>query len=70
MRELIMGHAYGASRIQLYCFFDRASYNNGYSAEDAELNYGIFYQPDFLGVVKPKPAAAAFAVYKLGNGRY
>lgn len=62
MRELILGHAYGASRIQLYCFFDRASYNNGYSAEDAELNYGIFYQPDFLGVVKPKPAAAAFAV--------
>ena len=62
MRELILGHAYGASRIQLYCFFDRASYNNGYSIEDAELNYGIFYQPDFLGVVKPKPAAAAFAV--------
>ena len=62
MRTLVLGHSYGASRIQLYCFYDRAGYRNGYDIADGEMNYGIFYQPDFLGVVKPKPAAAAFAV--------
>lgn len=61
MRILVLGHSYGASRIQLYCFYDRRSFGNGYDIDDTEMGYGIFYQPDFLGVVKPKPVAAAFA---------
>ena len=61
MRILVLGHSYGASRIQLYCFYDRRSFGSGFNIDDTEMGYGIFYQPDFLGVVKPKPAAAAFA---------
>ena len=62
MRILVLGHSYGASRIQLYSFYDRASHGMGYNNKSMEMGYGICYQPDFLGVVKPKPTTAAFAV--------
>ena len=62
MRILVLGSSYGASRIQLYSFYDRKSYFNCYSSSDSELNFGLCYQPDFLGIVKPKPSIVAFAV--------
>lgn len=62
MRIMVLGHSYGASKIELYCFYDRLSFGSGFNADDTEMNYGAFYQPDFLGVVKPKPVAAALAV--------
>ena len=58
---MVLGHSYGASKIELYCFYDRRSFGSGFDADDTEMNYGMFYQPDFLGVVKPKPVAAALA---------
>ena len=61
IRTLIIGHSYGASRVQLYCMYDRISHGMGYNSSDLEMNYGICYQPDFLGIVKPKPSIAAFA---------
>ena len=61
MRIMVLGHSYGASKIELYCFYDRRSFGSGFDADDTEMNYGMFYQPDFLGVVKPKPVAAALA---------
>ena len=62
MRIMVLGHSYGASKIELYCFYDRLSFGSGFNADDTEMGYGMFYQPDFLGVVKPKPVAAALAV--------
>ena len=61
MRILILGHSYGASRIQLFSFYDRMAFGLGYDNTEMEMGYGICYQPDFLGVVKPKPTIAAFA---------
>lgn len=61
MRILIIGHSYGASRVQLFSFYDRMSYGLGYHNDEMEMGYGICYQPDFLGIVKPKPTTAAFA---------
>ena len=61
MRILIIGHSYGAARVQLFSFYDRMSHGFGYHNAEMEMGYGICYQPDFLGVVKPKPTTAAFA---------
>lgn len=54
--------AYGADRIQYYCFGDRTSYFTGFNNTNAEFNFGLFYEADYYGIVKPKPSAIAFAV--------
>lgn len=54
--------AYGADVIQYYCAFDRTQYYTGFNNTDREWNYGLMYEADYYGVVKPKPAAVAFAV--------
>ena len=62
VRTGVIAASYGADRIQFYCVHDRTSYNAGYNSEHGEWNFGIFYQADFYGVVKPKPAGVAYAV--------
>lgn len=57
-----LGLAYGAERIQYYCFGDRTSYFTGFDNTNAEFNFGMFYEADYYGTVAPKPAAVAFAV--------
>lgn len=54
--------AYGADVIQYYCAFDRTQYYTGFNNTDREWNYGLMYEADYYGVIKPKPAAVAFAV--------
>lgn len=54
--------SYGVDRIQYYCLTDRTSAFSGFRQEDGEWNFGLCYEQDYYGVIKPKPAMIAFAV--------
>ena len=60
-RMITMGMASGASRIQMYSLIDTMSYTDGWDIDNSENNFGILYSEDYYGVIKPKPAAVAFA---------
>lgn len=53
---------YGIDRIQYYCFSDRTSWFTGFDNDYMEFNFGLYYEADFYGTFKPKPAGIAFAV--------
>lgn len=53
---------YGVDRLQYYCVHDRTSYTSGFNNTDGEWNFGVFYEADYYGIVKPKPAGVAYAV--------
>lgn len=57
----IIAAAYGADRIQYYCLYDRTSVFSGYNHTDMEWNYGLCYEPDLFGRIKPKPAIVTYA---------
>lgn len=61
VRSGILCSAYGADRIQYYCVYDRVSYSSGFNNDDDEWNFGVFYEPDLYGRIKPKPWTAAYA---------
>lgn len=53
--------AHGADVIQYYCMTDKVNNRNGFKNDDVEWNFGLFYEPDFFDVIKPKPAGIAYA---------
>ena len=57
----VIAAAYGADRIEYYCLFDRTSAFSGYDHTNMEWNYGLCYEPDLYGRIKPKPAMIVFA---------
>lgn len=61
MRTYVLGSYYGATRIELYSTYDVAAGVYGFVGDNVEMNFGKFYNPDWLGTVKPKPSAAAIA---------
>ena len=54
--------AYGVDRIQYYCLTDRTSAFSGFRQDNGEWNFGLCYEQDYYGIIKPKPAMIAFAV--------
>ncbi len=54
--------SYGVDRIQYYCLTDRTSSFSGFNQENGEWNFGLCYEQDYYGIIKPKPAMIAFAV--------
>lgn len=61
-REVMICLAYGADIVEVFNLTDRRTIKTGYDNTDIEMNYGLFYEPDFFDVIKPKPSAVAFAV--------
>ena len=53
--------AYSVDRIQYYQMYDRISSGVGYRSSHNEWNFGLCYEQDYYGMVKPKPAIIAFA---------
>lgn len=54
--------SYGVDRIQYYCLTDRTSSFSGFRQDNGEWNFGLCYEQDYYGIIKPKPAMIAFAV--------
>lgn len=53
--------AHGADVVQYYCMTDKINNCNGFKNDDVEWNFGLFYEPDYYEVIKPKPAGIAYA---------
>lgn len=53
--------AHGVDVIQYYCMTDKVNNRNGFKNNDVEWNFGLFYEPDFFDIIKPKPAGIAYA---------
>ena len=53
--------AHGVDVVQYYCMTDKVNNRNGFNNSDVEWNFGLFYEPDFFDVIKPKPSGIVYA---------